>query len=540
MASLADIVASIKDTNDLLTDNVKAQQRVFDIMDDAARKDKEARMDALQSTKKTKAVRGGGGFGASFKEGLGMGTAFGAASSLIGGLLGKLAIPLLAAAAYAFDQINFDGAGLKSIKEWGKNLITGIIDKLDFLNIFSDKEQTDIATSIIKAAGPALLVGLFSKKAGLAVFIGGLFANYVFDKVFTDDQKKEMEGSFNEGVKSMLGIDVTNAFLFKVGVGLAGLFGLPLILGAMSFALTGVAGLFSGTGKGGTKKMKLLPRLLKNFRRGFLGKFGAGLALFSMGEMIGDATEKATGDAVSADAVQNIMNAAIIGSFFGWKGLLIAAIGAIAIEGFKYLIGKARENRAQIKSQLEADIGLAQAEVGMAMDTGDDAEIKAAKRRLRQAKIKLREEAYRTSQLTNAENEFSLAERMSLIGTGFRNGKADFLAEGYSKVDAEGNVVNIPIYTGQLGQANLNPYERNSPEYEKFRAAAEAAVGARFNATKDTRQWVNPQNNPKQGNEVILPISMQTSQSGNTTAVTILSDNGSFYTIDTGLNLGQA
>ena len=532
MASLADIVASIKDTNDLLTDNVKAQQRVFNIMDDAARKDKEARMDALQSTKKTKAVRGGAsGFGGSFKEGLGLGTAFGAASSLIGGLLGKLTLPLLAAAAYAFDQIAFDGAGLKNIKDWGKNLITGIIEKLDFLNIFSDKEQTDIATSIIKAAGPALLVGLFSRKAGLAVFIGGLFANYVFDKVFTNEQKKEMEGSFNEGVKSMLGIDVTNAFLFKVGVGIAGLFGLPLILGALSFGLTGVAGLFSGTGKGGPKKMKLLPRLLKNFKRGFLGKFGAGLALFSMGEMIGDATEKATGDAVSADAVQNIMNAAIIGSCFGRKGLLLAAIGAIAVEGFKYLIGKARENRAAVKSRLEADMRLAQDELRMAMDTGDDAEILAAKRRLRQAKINLREEARRTAQVPHAENEFSLAERMSLIGTGFRNGKADFLAEGYSTVDGKGNVVEVPIYTGSAGQSNLNPYDPSSPEYNKFRKAADAAAKARSTAGDD-RQFINPQNNPAQGNEVIMPISMQTSQSGNTTAVTILSDNKSLKSND--------
>ena len=115
MASLADIVASIKDTNDLLTDNVKAQQRVADGLAEATRKDNEARMDALQSTKKTKAVRGGGskGFGASFKEGLGLGSAFGAASSLIGGLLGKLTLPLLAAAAYAFDQLAFGGAGLR-------------------------------------------------------------------------------------------------------------------------------------------------------------------------------------------------------------------------------------------------------------------------------------------------------------------------------------------------------------------------------------------------------------------------------------------
>ena len=538
MASLADIVANIKDTNDLLKDNVAAQQRVFDIMDDAARKEKEARMDDLQSTKKTKAVRGGAsGFGGSFKEGLGLGSAFGAASSLIGGLLGKLTLPLLAAAAYAFDQIAFDGAGLKNIKDWGKNLITGIIDKLDFLNIFSDKEQTDIATSIIKAAGPALLVGLFSKKAGLAVFIGGLFANYVFDKVFTDEQKKEMEESFNEGVKSMLGIDVTNAFLFKLGVGLAGLFGLPLILGTLSFALTGVTGLFTATGKGGAK-MKLLPRLLKNFRRGFLGKFGVGLALFSLGEMIGDAAEDATDGTVKSDAVQNVINAAIIGSMFGLRGALIAAIGAVALESFKYLTGKVRAARSKEKDQAQLDVLAAKAKLDFMIDNGTAEDIKLAKQAYGKA-LNARKKQFMIT--PNKFKDYTVEEREAILGTSFKNGQADFIAEGFNKFKSnigESGSLASQYYTG-IGDDNLNPYDMtNKAEQDRFRAlqaAAKAAKAARDAKGIDRDMFVP---GLEGGNFTGAPVVLQqSSQSGsnNTTAVTILSDNKSLFSSDAAL-----
>jgi len=540
MASLADIVANIKDTNDLLKDNVAAQQRVFDLMDDAARKEKEARMDDLQSTKasKTKAVRGGAsGFSGSFKEGLGLGSAFGAASSLIGGLLGKLTIPLLAAAAYAFDQIAFKGAGLKNIKEWGKNLITGIIDKLDFLNIFSDKEQTDIATSIIKAAGPALLVGLFSKKAGLAVFIGGLFANYVFDKVFTDEQKKEMEESFNEGVKSMLGIDVTNAFLFKLGVGLAGLFGLPLILGTLSFALTGVTGLFTATGKGGAK-MKLLPRLLKNFRRGFLGKFGVGLALFSLGEMIGDAAEDATDGTVKSDAVQNVINAAIIGSMFGLRGALIAAIGAVALESFKYLTGKVRAARSKEKDQAQLDVLAAKAKLDFMIDNGTAEDIKLAKQAYGKA-LNARKKQFMIT--PNKFKDYTVEEREAILGTSFKNGQADFIAEGFNKFKSnigESGSLASQYYTG-IGDDNLNPYDMtNKAEQDRFRAlqaAAKAAKAARDAKGIDRDMFVP---GLEGGNFTGAPVVLQqSSQSGsnNTTAVTILSDNKSLFSSDAAL-----
>ena len=540
MASLADIVANIKDTNDLLKDNVAAQQRVFDLMDDAARKDKEARMDALQSTKKTKAVRSGAsGFGGSFKEGLGLGTAFGAASSLIGGLLGKLTLPLLAAAAYAFDQIAFDGAGLKNIKDWGKNLITGIIDKLDFLNIFSDKEQTDIATSIIKAAGPALLVGLFSKKAGLAVFIGGLFANYVFDKVFTDEQKKEMEESFNKGVKSMLGIDVTNAFLFKLGVGMAGLFGLPLILGALSFALTGVTGLFTGTGKGGPK-MKLLPRLKKTFRRGFLGKFGVGLALFSLGEMIGDAAEDATDGTVKSDAVQNVINAAIIGSMFGLRGALIAAIGAVALEGFKYLTNKVREARSKEKDKAQLDVLAAKAELDFMMDSGTAGDIKLAKQAYGKALNARKKQFMKTP---NRFKDYTVEEREAILGTSFKNGQADFIAEGFNQFKSnigESGSLASRYYTGN-NDDSMNPYDAtNLAEEARFKAlqrAAKAAQAARIDKENFRPNFVpglEGGNFTGAGAPVVLQQSSQ-SGSNNTTAVTILSDNKSLFSSDAAL-----
>ena len=64
MASLAEVVKGVQETNELLTDNVKAQERVQALLQNNADIAAAARMDALQESKKSKAtVKGATGKG---------------------------------------------------------------------------------------------------------------------------------------------------------------------------------------------------------------------------------------------------------------------------------------------------------------------------------------------------------------------------------------------------------------------------------------------------------------------------------------------
>lgn len=496
MASLADIVANIKDTNDLLKDNVVAQQRVFDLMDDAARKEKEARMDDLQSTKasKTKAVRGGAsGFGGSFKEGLGLGSAFGAASSLIGGLLGKLTIPLLAAAAYAFDQIAFDGAGLKGIKEWGKNLIAGVIEKFDFMNILDDEQSSDIAKRIIKAAGPALIVALFSKKAGLILFLGKLFADFAFDKIFPEGSpgRKEMETEFNRGIESVFGLKVMNSTLFKIGAGLAGLLGLRLFMGALSMAFTGSIGLFAAAAgsskRGGGKGLK--DGLAKQFRGGFGKNLAAGLILYSMGSQIGDIVANATGGAISSSNFETALTIAITAAMINPKLGLIAIIVGSILAAYKIAedqLTKAQKagagNLKQITMSAQTNLDRLKVSGASAADiAAADKALKAAQ--LAELDIMNVNRSIEPGQFTKVN---SLEERKRILQTGFGSGMTnpDFLQESTGQIykgfmsasEAPGSgLFGHIIRKNNLERDRLlNPYSKETePQlFESFRRKA--------------------------------------------------------------------
>ena len=539
MASLADIVASIKDTNDLLTDNVKAQQRVADGLAEATRKDNEARMDALQSTKKTKAVRGGGskGFGASFKEGLGLGSAFGAASSLIGGLLGKLTLPLLAAAAYAFDQLAFGGAGLRFLVTWGRGLIEGILKKLDFMDIL---DTEGIAKSIMAAAGPALIVGLFSKKAGLLLFIGGLFADFAFNKIFPEGspEREKMETEFNKGIQSVFGVDILNSTLFKIGSGLAGLLGLRLFMGAISLAFTGFVGLFSlgSGGKRGKPGGKLKSGLANSFRGGFIAKFGAGLILYSMGETIADYISNATNNAVESSKVEHIINDSLLLSLVSKRAAIYLAIVRTALAGFDAVLGIITGKEIKTKETLKSKTAIAQSRLKLAEASKGDvaaaqAELDAAKEAEFKEFMKLADPYGSNRDMQTQLNKvYSLEDKRRILGTGFNQADGtDFFSESAGKrfLGLEPTLNPLKSYAYRE-DSKLNPYAPNDVMREKFRIEANKRSRAEGLITSSN---VTPNTNETSGQAVVVPVI----QAGSTTqqnAYTFLTDNNKLNSTD--------
>lgn len=463
MASLADIVKGIQETNELLTSNVKAQEKIQSLMADRDRDADAARMDALGASKKTptKATRPKG-FKANFKQssGLtGLGKVLGGvgnfASDLMGGILGKLALPIIIAAGVAFDQLVLDGKGMKKLKAWGSSIIAGIMDKLDFLDIIPDDDLLKVASSIMSAAGAGLLVALLSPQLGLMVFAGKLFADYAFDKIFTTAQQEKMKTSFHKGIQDTLGLDISEASLFKLGAGIAGLFGFGLLRSALAMAFTGVAaGGAAGGPKGGAtvgrnskgQFTKLNPKFASKFRLGFGGRLGLGLMMMSMGEQVGNYIGGALGapDAIS-EVIGDSLSAAAIGFMIaGPYGALILGMGALAVAGFKAIDAWVDKRRDAVKKDLAKEIAVAQFEVDAAAPGSEEERL--AKKRLKKKKYNQLANILREGQLVGG-TKYSIAERIAAMGTGFRDdGTGDFVSnrgETYKGINDRLNPYNI-------------------------------------------------------------------------------------------------
>jgi|TARA_B110000211_G_C14068653_1_gene548882 hypothetical protein len=503
MASLADIVKGIQETNELLTSNVKAQEKVQSLMADRDRDADAARMDALGATKKTstKATRPRG-FKANFKQssGLtGLGKALGGAgnfaSDLMGGILGKLALPIIIAAGVAFDQIVLDGKGMKKLKAWGSSIIAGIMDKLDFLNIIPDDDLLKVASSIMSAAGAGLLVALLSPKLGLMVFAGKLFADYAFDKIFTPAQQEDMKTSFNKGIQDTLGLDISEASLFKLGAGIAGLFGFGLLRSALAMAFTGVAaGGAAGGPKGGAtvgrnskgQFTKLNPKFASKFRLGFGGRLGLGLMMTSMGEQVGNYIGGAMGSEAIGDVVGKTLNAAAIGFMLaGPYGALIGALGTLAVVGFNKVQAwiDVKQNELNAK-HLEEAMAI---EAALQNTRGNSEAARFERARLNRLKSQNATaqafEANRMAELGNDEQQTSLANRLATFRVGFSAaGVPDFFREGIRKGDSG------RFYTGE-GDDKMNPYKKDSEQalFDAFKKAAFAATLKREQNFQDSQ-----------------------------------------------------
>ena len=546
MASLADIVKGIQETNELLTSNVKAQEKVQSLMAERDRDAAAARMDALGASKNTKAIRPRG-FKANFKQssGLtGLGNALGSgknfASDLIGGILGKLALPIIAAAGIAFDQIVLDGKGIKKIKEWGTSIVSKIVDKLDFMNAIPEERLNDAAKSIVSAAGLGLLTALISPKLGLMVFAGKLFADYAFDKIFTPAKQEEMKTTFNKGIQDTLGIDISEASLFKLGAGIAGLFGLSLLRNALSMAFTGVAAAaVTGGPRGGAtvgrnskgQFTKLQPKFATKFRLGFGSRLGLGLMMVSLGEQVGNYIGNAIGapDAIK-EVIGNTLSAAAIGFMLaGPYGALIAALGTLAVIGFSKVKEWIQNKQNKLNEGLAIEEARIKAELEAAQAAGEIERFKQLQRRLSQNQTTQVNEANRMAEVGNDESQLELAKRLALFRVGFKGPNMtnpDFFREGIRKGDSG------KFYTGGLlmGDDKMNPYKKDSEKalFNAFKKAAFDAAIARGELFGDSQGARGPKD------ELGAPVIVAPSNSGNTNTnvTTVVSGNSGLNTMD--------
>ena len=365
MASLAEIVKEIQSTNDLLTDNAKAQNRVNQLMIDQARDADAARMDALAETKKsktaTKVTSKGSikGFGSGFKQGLGATALEGWGTALIGKLFSGVAGAGLLGAitglfGLALGKIVFTAATIGLVATFGGKLIESLFETLDPEGKYVDDiQKKGIARSITSAAILGLTAAIFGPKFGLAVFAGKLITDAITNNLLSEDAKKKL----SEPIASAFGLEFTGKSLSTMGFAIAGVFGIPAIMSALAFALTGKASKVS-KGRVGRNSLgqftKLKPGLLTGFRLGFASRVGiaGGIAMIAgayggvvsdaLGEFINRGTDPNGKDArftpemtkALSSAPGNILTAAAMGFALGGPyGALAGAIvgGALSI-----------------------------------------------------------------------------------------------------------------------------------------------------------------------------------------------------------------
>ena len=146
MASLADIVKGVQETNNLLMTNVEAQKRVNQMMMDSQRDADAAKMDALAASKKTMSRPAGGksgipkGFSAGFKHGIGSGLIGGIISSLFavgGGLLAAITGGI----GLALGTLVLPLAAIALIAKFGEGLVLKLLEGLDPNNVVLDDES---------------------------------------------------------------------------------------------------------------------------------------------------------------------------------------------------------------------------------------------------------------------------------------------------------------------------------------------------------------------------------------------------------------
>ena len=153
--------------------NVEAQKRVNQLMIDSQRDTDAARMDALATSKKTKArpTKGGKsapkGFGAGLKQGIGGGFLSGIVSSLFAAGSGLLAA-ITGGLGLALGSLVLPVAAIGLIAAFGKGLIVKLLEGLDPNNVvLKDGVKESFAADIVKAMVVGIGIAMFSKKLAL-------------------------------------------------------------------------------------------------------------------------------------------------------------------------------------------------------------------------------------------------------------------------------------------------------------------------------------------------------------------------------------
>lgn len=371
MASLADVLKGVQETNQLLTEDLKAQERVQTLLQNNADIAAAARMDALQDSKKTKAtVKGGSGTGrpksfmGGLKAGMFGGGLEGWAVSLIGSLFavgGALFGAVTGAFGLALGTLVLPAATIALIAAFGTGIITKLLEGLDPRNVVLDKEtKTAFASDVVKAMVVGIGLAIFSKPLGLAAFLGGIVVA-AFKAGMTEDQKANFQKDILAGMGEKFGITFSKENMMQIGAIIGGLVGFKMIKGLITSAI------FGGPTKPG-QTPRNTGRIMRFIRAGFALKFAGGMILTSMGEAIGDAIGKITGSETLGDLITGGVTGAGLALLLGLgpAGILTAAIVGVAFTAVKALSNylNARKQRF-IDEALE---GIDKALVGMPLN----------------------------------------------------------------------------------------------------------------------------------------------------------------------------
>jgi hypothetical protein len=366
MASLAEIVKGVQETNQLLTDNVKAQERVQALLQNNADIAAAARMDALQDSKKTKVTVKGGtgkgrpkGFMGGLKAGMFAGGLEGWAISLIGSLFaagGALFGAVTGAFGLALGTLVLPLATIALITAFGTGIITKLLEDLDPNNVVLDKEtKASFANDVVKAMVIGIGLAIFSKPLGLAAFLGGIVVA-AFKAGMPPAQREDFEKDILAGMGKKFGITFSKENMMQIGSIIAGIVSFRMIKKLITGAIFGTP---AGDAKADPSKKS--GRIMRFLRAGFALKFGAGMILQSIGEALGDAIGNITG----SETLGDLVTGGVVGSSLalmlglGAGGILTAAIVGVAFVAVKALSEWLNGRRQAVIDEALKDIDLA-------------------------------------------------------------------------------------------------------------------------------------------------------------------------------------
>lgn len=362
MASLSDIVKEIQSTNDLLIDNVAAQKRVFDLMDDAARQDQKDRMDAIAASKKgsvTATKSGGGmprGFGKGFKQGFGGGLLGGIFSALFSAGSGLLGV-ITGAIGLALGTLLVPASAIILLTKFGEDLIVALIKKLDPNNVvIDDADRKYFANGVVKALIVGIGLAMFNKTLGFAAFLG-LLITTAFTTGMTEEKRKEFKKDILDGAGEKFGITFSRKNMMEIGGILASLASFAMIKSLFRTAIFG-AGAGASSGVGGALAAARNSKVLGFIRAGFLGRFGVGTILFAIGDTIGEAIAEFTGSPELGKAitggVYGVGIAAMLG--LGVGGFFTLAIIGLAVGAMSFVAKFLRDRRSSLIADVETEM----------------------------------------------------------------------------------------------------------------------------------------------------------------------------------------
>ena len=350
MATLADIVKGVQETNNLLMSNVEAQKRVNQMMIDRDRDADASKMDALGASKKTPSKSGGfrgsmpKGFGAGFKKGIGGGLIGGIISSLFAAGSGLLGV-ITGALGLALGTLVLPIAAIGLIAKFGEDLIMGLLKEFKWTDtLLGPGDKSQFAADVTKAMIIGIGLAIFSPLLGLSAFIAGLLVAGIKQRFMNPQQAAAFEKDILDGAGKSWGITFSKENMMQLGIAL----GLLFTFSRLKSAFLGVLGLGARGGPRGASK-----GLMKSFAKGIMRRGPVGLILSAVSDIVGDKVGELTDNPEFGDLVGDTFNAAAIGfAIAGPYGALTLGLISLVAAGLNWATKHYAEKEEQLDKEL--------------------------------------------------------------------------------------------------------------------------------------------------------------------------------------------